>query len=258
MTELTNIFRLMLMGWLLLVTGFIQSAQAQFFDIRSGNQAYEEEKFSEAQEHYSKVLNSEEKIKAKKEALFNKGNAAYRQENYSEAQQAFEQLAVNTDLENSLRSEAFYNTGNAIAKQAENITNPGEKLPKLEQALDQYKQALKLNPGDVQAKQNFELVSNQINALKKQQQNQDQENKQEEKKEEKKQEQKEEQKQQQEQQQQEQKQEKTEENKPQPKPNNFSKEQAERILNALKQDEKQMLKKYQQKPSSSVKFEKDW
>ncbi len=249
----------MLMGWLLLATGFIQSAQAQFFDIRSGNQAYDEEKFSEAQEHYSKVLNSEEKIKAKKEALFNKGNAAYRQENYNEAQQAFEQLAVNTDFENSLRSEAFYNTGNAIAKQAENITNPGEKLPKLEQALDQYKQALKLNPDDVQAKQNFELVSNQINALKKQQQNQDQENKQEEKKkEEKKQEQKEEQKQQQEQQQQEQKQEKAEESKPQPKPNNFSKEQAERILNALKQDEKQMLKKYQQKPSSSVKFEKDW
>lgn len=249
----------MLMGWLLLAIGFIQSAQAQFFDIRSGNQAYDEEKFSEAQEHYSKVLNSEEKIKAKKEALFNKGNAAYRQENYTEAQQAFEQLAVNTDFENSLRSEAFYNTGNAIAKQAENITNPGEKLPKLEQALDQYKQALKLNPDDVQAKQNFELVSNQINALKKQQQNQDQENKQEEKKkEEKKQEQKEEQKQQQEQQQQEQKQEKAEESKPQPKPNNFSKEQAERILNALKQDEKQMLKKYQQKPSSSVKFEKDW
>ncbi len=243
----------------LIALGFISLAvsplQAQFFDVRQGNQAYKEDIFSEAEDHYNKVLNSEKENEDKKEALFNKGNAAFRQEKYEDAQKAFEQLAMNTQLEKEFRSEAFFNNGNVLAKQAEGQEAPDSKISKLEQAKEQYKNAIKLNPKDLQAKQNFEIVDQKINQLK---ELQEEENKDQDKEKEKKEEKKEQEQEQEQQENKEEQKQPDQQNKQQPQPKNFSKEQAERILNALKQDEKQMLQKYQQKPSSTMKFEKDW
>lgn len=251
--------RIFLITWSLLLFCGLNKANAQYFDVREGNQAYEAENYKEAEDSYNRVLNTDESISDKKEALFNKGNALFRQENYEEAQKVYEQLALNEELDTRLRSEAYYNTANSITKEADKLQNPGERIPKLEQALNNYKSALKLNPSDIDAKQNFEIVKNEINKLKQQQQEQKDKDKdkKEQKKEEKK--EKEEEQQEQEPQNKQENQEQKQQQKPQQQEQqNFSKEQAERILNALKQDEQQMLKKYQQKPASSQKFDKDW
>lgn len=223
------------------------NVQAQYFDLKKGNDAYNEAKYGEAKANYEKVIAENKEIDKQKEAMFNNGNVAFREKRYDDAEKQYNAITANSALPKELRGGASYNRGNTIYRRADSTSNPSEKMDMLGKALQSYKESLALNPADKEAKINYEFTRAKLKELEKQQKNQDKKDDKKEKED--KQEQKQEEKKQKEEPQKQQQ---------QPEKNNFSKDQAERILNAMKQDEKNMLKKYQNKAAPRTDSEKDW
>ncbi|MFN3385911.1 MAG: tetratricopeptide repeat protein [Candidatus Thermochlorobacter sp.] len=251
------------------------AALGQFLEIQRGNRAFNRGDYDEAKLYYDKVLTQKQKLEERKEALFNSASVDYKKKDYEGAIKQFESLAQNTDLSPELRADAHYNIGNALVRRAKDM--PVEEQMKLyQQALNAYKQALALNPRDREAKENYEFVRSLLRREEERQRQREQNRRDKNQQDEKQQDQKnsdtqrDQNRQDQESEKNEKKDEKEKqkkseqnpeprENQNEPMPQNFSEEEAERILNALKENEKELLKKYQMKKSAgSAKPEKDW
>ncbi|MGC6470768.1 MAG: tetratricopeptide repeat protein [Flavobacteriales bacterium] len=201
--------------------------------IRSGNYEYQDSSFTESEKYYREALI---KKPGSFEASFNLADAIYKQENFSESSSLFNALAEKTEQKIE-KSKSFHNLGNSLFKEQ-----------KIDEAIEAYKNALRNNPDDIDTKFNLAYAQK----LKQQQQNQKQE----------KEEQEEEQ---QEEEQQENKNEQSkEQSKEEPKqpqdPNEMTEEEAQQILDALQQQEREVQEDLQKKKSKGVKLKilKDW
>lgn len=237
----------------LLLAIFTNTTNAQSMRglINEGVDLYKEQKFADAEVNFKKGT---EKSPDSFEAKFNLGDAYYKQERYDEAIQTFQSAYLNARSDEE-KAKIFHNIGNSFLKSQ-----------KIKESIGAYKEALKLNPNDQETKYNLSYAlemlknpdqnqqQNQQNDQNKdekqdqqqQQQNQDQQNQnqqQENQQNQQQQEQQEQQSQQQEQQQQEQK---------------ISQQEAQRILNALKENEKDLQKQLRKIKGQKVKTEKDW
>lgn len=148
-----------ILGLMLLIAG---SASGQKYperrDIRSGNKLYEKGDYTEAEVAYRRAL---EKNAESYEANFNLADALYKQKRYDEAAQMNAQLAADSAyMENA--AAAYFNQGNALFQQR-----------KLEKALEAYKNCMRLDPNDQQAKFNYAYTKK---LLEKDNQNQQQNN----------------------------------------------------------------------------------
>jgi len=153
-----------------------------------------------------------------------------------------------------------------------NIGNSLLKSQKLEESVNAYKNGLKLNPNDADTKYNLSyalsLLKDKQNQQKNDQnnkeqkkdnkQNKDGQNKDQNKQDNKDQNQDKQNQQNQNQQQQNQKDQQTKQDALKQKPSKISKEESERILNALKNNEKDLQKKLRKKAGNVVRTEKDW
>lgn len=230
--------------------------------VAEGNRAYAEEKFDEANDKYrdAQVDNPESPI-----IHFNVGDALYQKKNYEEALKSY-QSAVQKSNDPKLQAQGYYNLGNTLFR-----------MDKWQESVAAYQQALKLNPNDEDAKFNLEYVRRKIkeNAERQpqeqqQQQKQQQENQQQNEQsgdEQKDQQQQQQQDQQQGEQQQEQKDQQQKEGEEQQeqqqqgqqvKAGELSKEEAERLLEALQNQEKEAQKKKQAQVRGRVRVDKDW
>ena len=126
----------------LLSAGLYAQQHPERHHIRSGNRAYEELEFEKAEQAYRKAA---VKTPGVAESEFNLADALYKQGRYEEAENTLKTL---TSKENSLlpaqAAQAYYNLGNAQFAQQ-----------KLSEALESYKQSLRLNPDDKEAKYNY-------------------------------------------------------------------------------------------------------
>ncbi len=221
--------------------------------VMEGNQLFTQEKYDEANNKYRDALvNNPENPKIH----FNIGATQYKKNKYEEAMTDFEKsLAVDDIL---VQSKAYYNMGNTLFR-----------MGKLPESILAYTQALKLNPDDEDAKYNLELARRKLKeqAQKQNNQQQQQQNQQKQQQEQQQQQQNQQQEEQEkEDQQQEPKQEQSEEEQEQQqqeqaKPEDqkeISREEAERILNALKEDEKDLQKQTRMKSPGKVRVVKDW
>ncbi|MCD4731353.1 MAG: tetratricopeptide repeat protein [Bacteroidales bacterium] len=237
--------------WVLLIFATSALAQKENKYIRSGNDNYEEESFKDAEVDYMKAL---EKNPESLKSQYNLGGALYKQENYEDASKLYNNLAtIENDKINNANS--YYNLGNTLLK--------AQKYP---ESIESYKNALRLDPNDMDAKYNMEYAKKMLKDQQEQEQNQDkdqdQDKKDEEKKEQDKQDQQQQEQQEQEQKEQQQDQQEQEQNQQQqqPQPQQISKQDAERMLEALKNDENKTLEKVklQRVKGKSKKVEKDW
>ncbi|MCD4744697.1 MAG: tetratricopeptide repeat protein [Bacteroidales bacterium] len=241
---------------ILLILGLSVSVLAQKENkyIRKGNKLYNKDKYEEAEIDYLKSLEANnESFKG----TFNLGDALYKQKNYEDAAKIFQNLA-NKDIDNISKAEALYNLGNSLLE-----------TKKYEESINAYKNALRNNPDDMETKYNLEYAKKMLLQQQQQQQNQDQnkdekdqdkDDKQEQNKEEQDKQDKDQQEQKQDEQQQDQQQDEQEQQQ-QPQPKQISKKDAERMLEALKNDEKNTLEKLQKQKVQNVKgrkIEKDW
>ena len=124
--------------------------------VRKGNRQYERGNYDTSVDNYSRALQENPECF---EAKFNTANVQFRKELIDKSEQTLRKLAqdsTRTDLE---RADVSYNLGNTLFVQQ-----------RLEEALDCYRNAMRLNPYDKEAKFNYALTKE----LLKQQQNQQQ------------------------------------------------------------------------------------
>lgn len=208
--------------------------------LRSGNKLYNDSLFIKAEVDYRKALELNPKST---DAMFNLGNALLMQQKAQEAMEQYESVSkIEKDKEKL--AQIFHNMGV--------ILQSSKQLP---QCIEAYKESLRNNPKDEETRYNLalaqKLLKDQQQNQQNQQQNQDQQQ-QEEQKEEKQDQNKDQQQQNQDQQQQNQQQE--QQNK-----NEMSKENAQQLLNAVMQDEKNVQDKVKkQLQIRGKKLEKDW
>ena len=116
---------------------------------------YNNNEFEKARQYYESVIMDRNNDPA---ANFGLGVTAFQQQDYATAMKGFE-TALGTD-NNELKSSAYYNMANILAQNQ-----------RLEESLAFFRKSLELNPNDLDAKINYELIKFQ---LQQQQQNQDQ------------------------------------------------------------------------------------
>jgi Ca-activated chloride channel homolog len=130
------------------------NAQADKKYIRKGNREYEKQKFSESEISYKKAI---DKNHQSPDAVFNDGDALYKQKKFEEAGKQFTESANEYDNRKK-KSAGLYNLGNSMFN-----------ANKLEESIDAYKNSLKLYPNNPEAKYNLAYA---MDMLKKQQEQQ--------------------------------------------------------------------------------------
>jgi len=220
------------------VSSYAQSARKL---VAQGNRAYKAGEYDKA---LAKYKEAKEAGGAPGVVEYNLGNAHYRLGESEPAQQAYG-LSL-SPKETEANSASLYNLGNAFYQ--------GQKF---EEAISAYVEALKRNPSDEDARYNLELARRMLSQAQQQQQ---QQNEQQENQEQDKEQQEQEQQDEQQQEQQQQEEEQQQEQKPQEsQQKEMTPEEAERLLNALLQDEQNTLKEVKkQKVATRPKREKDW
>jgi Ca-activated chloride channel family protein len=219
---------------LLMVVG--AHAQSDRDYVRQGNKQFRAGKYAEAEVDYRKAV---EKNGKNAQAVYNLGNALLAQRKDSAAIEQF-QAAAKLETNSRRRSYAYHNIG---------VICQGRQM--FGEAIEAYKEALRNNPNDDETRYNLELCKRQQKQQQQNQQNQQQkqnkdnkENKDKNKDQDK-----------QDQQKQQDKEQQQKQDKPQ-----MSKENAEQLLNAAMQEEKntqQRIKKAQRQKQTR-KLQKNW
>lgn len=133
--------------------------------IRQGNEHYAEKSYDKAMDGYLEALKLDS---LSVEGAFNMGDVQYTGGEYEAAEQTFAKLAESkAPMSDEQRAKIFYNLGNAQFQQQ-----------KLQEALESYKESLRLKPEDPQTKFNYlhtkEKLSEGGDSENQQNQNQDQ------------------------------------------------------------------------------------
>ena len=131
-----------------------QRARSQ---VKEGNRLYSEGLFAEAHERYLEALLEDPESNL---IRFNDGNALYQGQDYQQAMERYLEAAESGDP--ALQNAASYNLGNSLFRQQQ-----------LEESLEAYKQALRANPADTDAKHNLERVLEQLQQQEEEQDNQE-------------------------------------------------------------------------------------
>ncbi len=150
--------KIVLAGVSLLMTTSVAFAQNSGKQVKQGNKSYSEGNYSDAEIFYRRALETDNKFE--KQAMFNLGNVLYKQERYDEAMELYNNLAANESLTDKEKAQLYHNLGNAHLMQQQ-----------YQQSIDAYKQALRINPNDEDTRYNLSYAMKML----KQQQNQDQE-----------------------------------------------------------------------------------
>jgi len=124
----------------------VAAAQPGRGAVAAGNRLYDEGRYEEAHEQYLEALRQAPDSPI---VLFDDGNALYRTEEFQRATETYRQAAESGDA--AVEAQAWYNLGNALYKQQQ-----------LEPALQAYREALRRNPADADAKYNLEVTLEQL------------------------------------------------------------------------------------------------
>jgi Ca-activated chloride channel family protein len=110
-------------------------------NIQKGNDLYKQQQYQQAEAVYSEVL---EKEPSNNTAKYNRAIAVYKQGRADEAVKVFDDLAFKAE-DNEMKSTAYYNKGAILSAQK-----------KLEESIEAYKNTLRHNPGDKEARENLQ------------------------------------------------------------------------------------------------------
>lgn len=196
---------------MILIAGSVQAQESERL-IQKGNDLYKQQQYPQSELIYAEVLKTDPNNSI---AKFNQANAMYKQNKADEAIRVLNDLAFKSN-DPSVKSKAYYNKGAILSSQK-----------KLEESIEAYKEALRQEPSDKEARENLQKA---LLELKKKNQSKKDENK----------------KQKQQKQQQ----------KPQPK---MSQKEAEQRLQLLEQKEKDVQQRLQnEKSKQGGGTGKDW
>jgi Ca-activated chloride channel family protein len=217
--------------WLLIPDTLYAQGERKY--IRQGNKEYFDNSYDQSEIDYRKAL---EKDLSSYEGNFNLGDALYKQQKYDDASRRFVDLAGKQSDTKDL-GKIYYNLGNSLLQSG-----------KVKESIEAYKNALRNNPNDLEAKHNLAYAMNLLQKQQQQQQQQQQQNQNQDNKDKQNEQKQDQNKQDQQQQQQEQQKDK------------ISEEDARRLLEALQQDEKQLQEKLKKQTAQTKRIVilKEW
>jgi tetratricopeptide (TPR) repeat protein len=141
----------------LIILAVKSNGQDSMATLSRANEYYQQSRFDMAEMLYRKAL---DKDPGNGIAQYNLANALQKQKKYDEAIKILQKLA-STTKDNNLKSPTYYNQGVAYTK-----------LKDLESSIEAYKNALRLNPNDQQARENLQKALREQKQKQQQQQNQ--------------------------------------------------------------------------------------
>ena len=205
---------------------------------RHGVKSYEDGEFSEAEIQFRKA---EDINQNSFEAEYNTGAALYKQEKYEESFEQYETLSEKAEDPLTM-ANVWHNAGNSLLESQ-----------KYGESIEAYKNSLRLNPSDQDTKYNLAYAKQKLEEQQEQEQNQDQQDQDQDQDQQDKEDQDQQDKENQDQQEQ-------ENQDQQAQPLQISREDAERMLDAIQQQEKDVKEKVdkQKAAAAKVKTEKDW
>lgn len=208
---------------LCLLSCSLTHAQKGTKEVYYGNQAYRKGDLKAAVQYYEKALKTAPENEA---ARINLAIAQSKLKVTDKSVANFDKALKESKGNEALQSRLNYDKGTALAK--------GKKY---KEAIDAFKNTLRINPGDAEARDNLQKAINELKQQQKKNKTQDKQNK--DKKDKKKQQDKKEQ----------QKKDQQQKNKEQQ--NKMTKEQADKLLKALHRQEKETQKKLQKKAGTA-------
>lgn len=225
-----------------LFSGLTLFAQQEKSYVKKGNELYQQKRYKEAEAAYRQsVAKKEQNVPGN----FNLGDALYKQKQYDKAGEQFKRIAESNNNNKAVLAHAYHNLGNSMLQSQ-----------KYQESVDAYKKALLNNPKDDETRYNLVYAQQKLKQQQQQNKGKNKDNKDQQKQNQDKKDQdkknndqnKDKQKQDQQKQQQ------------QPQPNNISKDDAQRMLDALNNDEKQTQDKLKNKKARGTtgRPAKDW
>ena len=146
---------------LMLASPVMLQAQSDCSEVRAGNREFKKGEFREAELDYKRAL---EEDSTSVTAKYNLGNALYKTESYSEAELYLKGLGDSLkSVSASKASDCFHNSGNLALKQK-----------KYQEAVDAYKESLRLEPDNFETKSNLAYAQKMLKEQQQQQQQQQQ------------------------------------------------------------------------------------
>ena len=138
----------------ILIIGILNISNIAFADtISDAQKSYKSGDYKKAYEYYKQAQVDDPQNHNLK---YNMANAAYKSGKYSDAEQTFKNLS-GSEISNDLKAKSLYNLGNTYYKEA-----------KLQDAEKAYLDTLKLNKDDLSAKKNLEKVREEMKKKEKQ------------------------------------------------------------------------------------------
>ena len=150
-----------ILSFFFLVTLFVSvCAQSDAKDyIIGGNELYAQKDYAKAELQYKQALSKDaQSVKAN----YNLGNSLYHQKKYDEARAHYDKIIQQSKTSKADKHKAFHNIGKTYLDE----NNP-------EKAVQNLKEALKLNPYDEETRYNYALARKMLEEQKKQDQNKD-------------------------------------------------------------------------------------
>ncbi len=219
--------------------------------VREGVREYNDQKYTDAEVQFRKAKDLKPELY---EADYNIANTLYKQKKYKEASEEYDKLVQkNTDPQK--RADLFHNLGNSQL-----MANDFEK------SVESYKNSLRIRPDDEDTRYNLAYALQKLKEQQQQQQNDQDKNKQNKDQDKNKQDQENQDKQDKDKQDKEDQQQKQDEQKQeqqkqqQEQQQNVSKQEAEQMLNAVQNKEKEIKEKVDKEKAvaSPVRTDKDW
>jgi Ca-activated chloride channel homolog len=276
-----NTKRILCFILLLSLPGSVMLAQSYRSMVNDANTSYSGQQYDKARDGYTRAtVENPDRI----EAWFNHGNAAYRSDDVQAALKKYEAAALRARNKKEVAT-TLYNAGNVFLNAAEKglenaaLQQAGQdanalRMEGYRQAIEMYKQSLKLNPKDDDARYNLTYARKKLEEMQQQQQQQNQQDQQkQDQKQDKEQDQQQQDKskqqdqqkqEQQDQQQQQEQNQKDQQQQQQARPEQqqrqpqMSRQQAEQILRALERQEKELQKEKRKQTPVRISVDKDW
>ncbi|MEE4117036.1 MAG: tetratricopeptide repeat protein, partial [Marinilabiliaceae bacterium] len=132
--------RILCVLFIALIPGLSVFAQKELQHSRKGNRLYRDNNFPDAELSYRRSVDVNPEYS---DAIFNLGTALYKQGKYDDALKSFESVQE-TDIERKKLASTYYNLGNTLFNSQ-----------KLEESIEAYKNSLRNDPGNLEAKYNL-------------------------------------------------------------------------------------------------------
>ncbi len=163
---------MILLHTLLLAVALFTAMQERFREYRMQVTAYalyERHAWREAQTAFEELVTLPLREKERATASFNLACTLYMQGQFPEAAALFSKSAKPGRSFREIRQRALFNEGNALAMRAVGEHAKAQKIVLFRQSLNRFKTVLLTEPGDGDAKINYEVVARYLRELESQQ-----------------------------------------------------------------------------------------